>query len=37
MMDNKFCLLVVISVDDARHKEVLAVVDGYKGVRGQLA
>ncbi|WP_263364329.1 hypothetical protein [Candidatus Enterovibrio escicola] len=29
-MDDKLCLLVVIGIDDAGRKEVLAVVDGYR-------
>ncbi len=29
-MDDKLCLLVVIGVDDADRKEVLAVVNGYR-------
>ncbi|WP_190319961.1 hypothetical protein [Candidatus Enterovibrio escicola] len=29
-MDDNLCLLVVIGVDDTCHKEMLAVVDGYR-------
>nr|WP_223823765.1 transposase [Candidatus Enterovibrio escacola] len=29
-INEKLCLLIIIGVDDAGHKEVLAVVDGYR-------
>ncbi|PCS21496.1 hypothetical protein [Candidatus Enterovibrio escicola] len=36
-MDDKLCLLVVISVDNTSQKEVLAVVDGYRESEVRLA
>nr|WP_241896447.1 hypothetical protein [Candidatus Enterovibrio escacola] len=32
-MDKKLCLLVVIGVNDAGNKEVLAVVDRYRELK----
>ncbi|WP_150141253.1 transposase [Candidatus Enterovibrio escicola] len=32
-MDKKLCLLVVIGVNDAGHKEVRAVVDRYRELK----
>ncbi|PCS22060.1 hypothetical protein [Candidatus Enterovibrio escicola] len=29
-MDDKLCLFVIIGIDDACHKEMLAVVDRYR-------